>query len=155
MMFQSPQEATPAPKAHPSQAVLGVLTAQRAQAIWDNRSPFGELSMTDAERAAVRKVWSGMPGHTCFADALLRIARGEVKADQPVMIGTAVFTCGDEIVEQTPVYWGEKADSPQVLDRAKRSIEMLGMPATDPVMGCNTRLVKLASAKVTFYPRGH
>ena len=56
------------------------MSPERAQSIWDARHPFGELSMTDAERMAVRKVWSGMPGHTCLADALLRIARGEAVA---------------------------------------------------------------------------
>ena len=87
------------------------MSPQRAQEIWDTRLPFGELFMTDPERMAVRKVWSGMPGHTCFADALLRIARGEAVAEKPVMIGTAVFTYGDEIIEQVPVYAGETAGS--------------------------------------------
>lgn len=130
------------------------MSPKRAQAIWDARSPFGELSMTDAERASVKKVWSGMPGYTCFADALLRIASGEVVADEPPMIGTAVFTYGAEIIEQTPVYWGEMAGSEAVYARAKRSIEMLGMPATDPVCGCNARLAKLANATMKFYLSG-
>lgn len=131
------------------------MSPQRAQEIWDSRLPFGELSMTDAERMAVRKVWTGMPGHTCFADALLRIARGEADAVQPVMIGTAVFTYGDEIIEQTAVYEGEMAGTDAVYARARRSIQMLGMPATDPVHGCNARLIKLQTATVKFYPRGH
>ena len=130
------------------------MSPERAQQVWDSRSPFGELSLTDAERAAVRSVWKGMPGHTCFADALLRIARGQAIAVKPEMIGTAVFSYGDEIVEQTPVYAGESAGSPEVEARARRSIEMLGMPATDPVHGCNARLHKLHRARVTFYPRG-
>jgi hypothetical protein len=95
-----------------------------------------------------------MPGHTCFADALLRIARGEAETQCPVMIGTAVFTCGDEIVEQTPVYEGETAASDAVYARARRSIEMLGKPATDPVYGSIARLIKLQKASVKFYPRG-
>ena len=111
------------------------MTPQRAQQIWDNRLPFGELSISDAERLAVRKVWNGMPGHTCFADALLRIARGEAIAEKPAMIGTAVFTYGGEIIEQTPVY--------------------MGMPATDPVHGMNARLRKMALATLKFYPSGH
>ena len=131
------------------------MSPERAQAIWDTRLPFGELSMTDAERLAVRKVWSGMPGHTCFADALLRIAHGEAVAEKPAMVGTAVFTYGDEIIEQVPVYAGETAGSDAVHARAKRSIEVLGMPATDPVHGCNARLRKLALATVKFYPSGH
>lgn len=131
------------------------MSPERAQSIWDARQPFGELSMTDAERMAVRKVWSGMPGHTCFADALLRIARGEAVAEKPAMVGTAVFTYGDEIIEQVPVYAGETAGSDAVYARAKRSIEVLGMPATDPVHGANARLHKLAIAQVKFYPRGN
>ena len=131
------------------------MSPERAQAIWDARLPFGELSMTDAERLAVRKVWSGMPGHTCFAEALLRIAHGEAVAEKPAMVGTAVFTYGDEIIEQVPVYSGETAGSDAVHARAKRSIEVLGMPATDPVHGCNARLRKLALASVKFYPCGH
>jgi hypothetical protein len=38
--------------------------------------------MTDTEHEDVRNVWKQMPGHTCFADALLRIAnadKGECK----------------------------------------------------------------------------
>ena len=130
------------------------MSPERAQSIWDNRSPFGELSMTDAERLAVKAVWKGMPGNTCFADALLRIARNEVVAAQPIMIGTAVFSHGDEIIDQSPVYFGETAASASVRDRAERAITLLGMPATDPVHGCNARLHKLQSARVTFYPRG-
>lgn len=131
------------------------MSPERAQAIWDARHPFGELSMTDAERMAVRKVWSGMPGNTCFADALLRIARGEAVAEKPAMVGTAVFTYGDEIIEQVPVYAGETAGSDAVYARAKRSIEVLGMPATDPVHGANARLHKLTLATLKFYPCGH
>jgi hypothetical protein len=131
------------------------VSPERAQSIWDARHPFGELSMTDAERMAVRKVWSGMPGHTCFADALLRIAKGEAVAEKPAMVGTAVFTYGDEIIEQVPVYAGETAGCDAVYARAKRSIEVLGMPATDPVHGANARLSKLPQASLKFYPCGH
>jgi len=131
------------------------VSPERAQIIWDRSLPFGELSMSDAERLAVRSVWSGMPGHTCFADALLRIARGEAVAQRPAMIGTAVFTYGTEIIEQVPVYAGETAGSDAVYARAKRSIEMLGMPATDPVQGANARLRKLTQATLKFYPSGN
>lgn len=131
------------------------MSPERAQIIWDRSLPFGELSMSDAERLAVRSVWSGMPGHTCFADALLRIARGEAVAQRPAMIGTAVFTYGTEIIEQVPVYAGETAGSDAVYARAKRSIEMLGMPATDPVQGANARLRKLTQATLKFYPSGN
>lgn len=111
--------------------------------------------MSDAERLAVRKVWTGMPGHTCFADALLRIARGEAVAQWPAMIGTSVFTYGDEIIEQVPVYAGETAGSDAVYARAKRSIEMLGMPATDSIHGANVRLHKLTLATLKFYSCGN
>ena len=108
--------------------------------------------MSDAELLAVRKVWSGMPGHTCFADALLRIARGEAVAERPAMIGTAVFTYGDEIIEQVPVYWDETIEGPEVQLRARRSNETLGMPANDPVHGCNSRLAKFGNSRAVFYP---
>lgn len=72
-----------------------------------------------------------------------------------MMIGTAVFSCGDEIIEQVPVYEGEDTSSSSVHARARRSIEMLGMPATDPVHGCNARLIKFGMSSVKFYPRGH
>ena len=128
------------------------MSPERAQAIWDTRLPFGELSMTDAERLAVREVWSGMPGHTCFADALLRIAHGEAVAEKPAMVGTAVFTYCDEIIEQVPVYWDETIEGPEVQLRARRSIETLGMPANDPVHGCNSRLAKFGNSRAVFYP---
>lgn len=34
--------------------------------------------VTDAEDDYIHQVWDGMPGHTCYYDALLRIIRGEV-----------------------------------------------------------------------------
>ena len=33
--------------------------------------------LTPEEDADVRRVWDTMPGHTCYYDALTRIARGE------------------------------------------------------------------------------
>lgn len=33
--------------------------------------------MLPGERAEIVKVWKTMPGHTCFVDALYRIARGQ------------------------------------------------------------------------------
>lgn len=129
------------------------MSPERALAIWDARLPFGTLSMTEGERRAVWRVWKRMPGHTCFADALSRIARGE-EQEAAVLIGTAVFCNGPEIIEQTPVYWGESPDSEAVRQRAAHAIEVLGIPATDPVHGSNARLHKLRSATVTFYPRG-
>lgn len=130
------------------------MTPARAQQIWANRAPFGELEMTADERKYVRGIWVRMPGHTCFADALVRIANGQAEGIKP-MIGTAVFYNGDEIIVQVPVYEGEDINGSAVGARARRSIEMLGMPATDPVHGCNARLVKFGSASVKFYPLGH
>ena len=127
------------------------MTPQRAQEIWDARGPFGELSITPEEKAYVSGIWVRMPGHTCFADALLRIANCEV-GDQKPMIGSAAFYYGDELIEQTPVYWGETIEDSSVQARARRSIEMLRMPANDPVHGCNTRLAKFGNSRAVFYP---
>ena len=127
------------------------MSPERAQEIWDTRGPFGELSITPEEKAYVNGIWVRMPGHTCFADALLRIARGEV-GDQKPMIGSAAFYYGDEIIDQVPVYWGETIEGPEVQLRARRSIEMLGMPANDPVHGCNSRLAKFGNSRSVFYP---
>lgn len=56
------------------------MTPERANEIrrlgsrWSNYSSH----CTAEEDAYVRLVWSAMPGSTCWFDALLRIARGEV-----------------------------------------------------------------------------
>jgi hypothetical protein len=34
-------------------------------------------SMTNSERLEIMAKWRSMPGYTCFADALHRLARGE------------------------------------------------------------------------------
>lgn len=127
------------------------MTPQRAQEIWDTRGPFGELSITPEEKAYVSGIWVRMPGHTCFADALLRIARDELGNQKP-MIGTAAFYYGDELIEQVPVYLDEQIEDPSVQARARRGIEMLGMPANDPVHGCSTRLAKFGNSRAVFYP---
>ena len=124
---------------------------ERAQEIWDTRGPFGELSITPEEKAFVSGIWVRMPGHTCFADALLRIARDELGNQKP-MIGTAAFYYGDELIEQVPVYLDEQIEDPSVQARARRGIEMLGMPANDPVHGCSTRLAKFGNSRAVFYP---
>lgn len=55
---------------------------ERAQEIHDaSRSWFGpgpHQFMTDGEIAYVHEVWDTLPGHTCFMDALLRIARPDL-----------------------------------------------------------------------------
>lgn len=129
------------------------MTPERAQEIWETRGPFGELDLQPGEREVVQRVWMGMTGNTCFADALLKIANGLVEPTR-IRIGTAVFSNGAEILDQSPVYYGETADSLSVRERAIRAITMLGMPATDPVHGCNAKLAKLEHASVEFYPRG-
>ena len=65
------------------------ISAYRAQEIIDsiNRTPFGwerDISkdeergiMTRDERRAIIEFWNHMPPHTCFYDAIYRIARGE------------------------------------------------------------------------------
>ena len=127
------------------------MTPQRAQEIWDTRGPFGELSITPEEKAFVSGIWVRMPGHTCFADALLRIARDELGNQKP-MIGTAAYYYGDELIEQVPVYLDEQIEDPSVQARARRGIEMLGMPANDPVHGCSTRLAKFGNSRAVLYP---
>lgn len=55
-----------------------MVTQERAREIWRTKSSFGQMHVTPAEDAYIRKVWSIMPGHTCFADAVLRIANGQI-----------------------------------------------------------------------------
>lgn len=43
---------------------------------WQNSAGVNAL-FRPGERAEVMKKWDTMPGYTCFADALMRIARGE------------------------------------------------------------------------------
>ena len=129
------------------------MSPERAQEIWDSRGSFGELSITPEEQAYVNGIWARMPGHTCFADALLRIANGQANDVKP-LVGTAVFYHGNEIVEQVPVYLGELLDGPEVGARVRRSIEVLGMPASDPQHGANRRLALLGNSQCRFYPLG-
>lgn len=60
------------------------MTQQRASAIIEeakNKTEFGPWSdqltkvMTREERLEVNRVWDTMPGHTCFIDALFRVAK--------------------------------------------------------------------------------
>lgn len=63
------------------------MSPQRARELLDLRTTIGNVSMriidcgdirehmTDAENAAVLAKWRQMPGWTCYADALGRIAR--------------------------------------------------------------------------------
>jgi hypothetical protein len=57
-----------------------VLQAGRARYILDNSNewlgPSVDTFLTAAERAYVLNFWDGMPGNTCFIDALRRIAKG-------------------------------------------------------------------------------
>lgn len=65
--------------------VVAVMPAGRAQEIFrraQERASCGPWAdqidkvISDAERAAVNAVWEDMPGHTCFVDALNRVAGG-------------------------------------------------------------------------------
>lgn len=53
---------------------------QIAREIWTN-NPLGghrvEQTMTEAERQEIIKFWHTLPGHTCFFDAVNRMARGD------------------------------------------------------------------------------
>lgn len=53
------------------------LTPARAREIWQSRNAAGEVSCSAQEDAQVRAVWKTLPGHTCWMDALARIARGD------------------------------------------------------------------------------
>ena len=124
------------------------MTPNRAQSIL-NSSLNGSLSMTDAERASVQKAQVYNPNSN-FLNVLLKIAEGEIVAEDVQMVGIAVFCYGTEIIEQTPVYMGEHAGSEAVYARAVRHIETLAMPANDPVQG-NDKLQKLQRATMKFH----
>lgn len=53
-----------------------MVTKERAREIWQTRSAFGMFAVTPEEDRYIRQVWETMPGHTCWADALLRVANG-------------------------------------------------------------------------------
>ena len=53
------------------------MTPERAREIWDSRSPFGEVQVTPIEKAYINAIWRRMPGHCCWAEALLAIANGQ------------------------------------------------------------------------------
>lgn len=53
-----------------------MVTKERAREIWQTRSAFGMFAVTPEEDRYIRHVWESMPGNTCWADALLRIANG-------------------------------------------------------------------------------
>lgn len=131
------------------------MTPERAREIWQTRTAFGGVSCSAQEDAYVREIWRRMPGATCWAEALLAIANDAVPAERPPLIGTVVFSHGDQIIAQVPVYQGESPSDAIVGFRARRSVELLGMPATDPVHGCNRRLAMLGMSNARFYPRGH
>ena len=125
------------------------MTPNRAQSIL-NSSLNGSLSMTDAERASVQKAQVYNPNSN-FLNVLLKIAEGEIVAEDVQMVGIAVFCYGTEIIEQTPVYMGEHAGSEAVYARAVRHIETLAMPANDPVQGSDAKLQKLQRATMKFH----
>ena len=121
------------------------MSPNRAQSIL-NTCLDGQLSMTDAERASVQK--AQVYNQSSFLNVLLKIAEGEIVAEEAQMVGIAVFSYGPEIIEQTPVYMGEHAVSEAVYARAVRHIET--QPANDPVQG-NDKLQKLQRATMKFH----
>lgn len=89
-----------------------------------------------------------LDGDTAAVSAFLE----RMGAQRPV-IGTAVFTLGAMIVDQSPVYAGESVDSESVMERARRSVRMLGI-SSRPDMPPVSCLSLLERAEKTFYPRG-
>ena len=123
------------------------MSPNRAQSIL-NASINGSLTMTDAEQATVQRVL--MYHHnSSYLNILLRVAEGEIVAEDAQMVGVAVFSYGPEIIEQTPVYMGEAAGSEAVYARAVRHVE-LEMPANDQDQGC-AKLQKLQRATMKFH----
>lgn len=72
-----------------------MMTKERALYILKNRKAYGELKfrfqvivgntdelspdgITFGEHRYIKSVWSVMPGHTCYLDAIIRIAKGKV-----------------------------------------------------------------------------
>ena len=124
------------------------MSPNRAQSIL-NSSLNGSLSMTDAEQATVQRVL--MYHHnSSYLNILLRVAEGEIVAEDAQMVGVAVFSYGPEIIEETPVYMGEAAGSEAVYARAVRHLETLAMPANDQAQGCS-KLQKLQRATMKFH----
>ena len=58
------------------------MTAERAKEILKLGAQYSNYSdkMTEAEYREVMALWVTMPGHTCFYDALCRIANGIASA---------------------------------------------------------------------------
>lgn len=80
-----------------------MVTQERAQEIWQYRSNFGNFAVTPEEARYIREVWKSMPGHTCWADALLRIAKGgngeDVSLDN---VGDTLVVACYRFIEQPP-----------------------------------------------------
>jgi hypothetical protein len=80
-----------------------MVTKERAQEIWRNRSYFGTFLISPEEDRFIREVWATMPGHTCWADALLKIAKGgnEEFASMEDVADVLVVACY-RFIEQPP-----------------------------------------------------
>ena len=128
------------------------MTPERAQEILET-SHFGEVSISAEEKKYVNGVWVRMPGTSCFYDALVRIAKGEAEGIKP-MIGSVTFYNGNKTLAIVPVYLGEDPRGSIVSARARRSIETLGYPATDPESGCNVLLAMMGKAQMSFTELG-
>lgn len=122
------------------------MTPARAQEIWQNRSPFGEVDITPEEKSYVKSIWQCLVCGYCWMVALHWIANGQAGPD--ALIGSAVFTCQEGwVIEQTPVFRGESIDSPSVIDRARRHLHEIGQDLV-----CNERLVLFETSTAKFYP---
>lgn len=73
--------------------MLNLLSPERARQIWANRSPFGNLECSEFERQQIKLIWNAMPGNTCFADALLRIANGKTHDMEIFLMSDQPTTC--------------------------------------------------------------
>lgn len=55
------------------------MNQSRAKEIWETRTSFGSFTYTEEENAIVNSIWETMGGNSRWVDALLAIAKGEVK----------------------------------------------------------------------------
>lgn len=62
------------------------MTKQRASEVLAIGSNYGEYRkhMTETEISEVIALWNTMPGYTCFADAIIRIAKGTIGYNESV-----------------------------------------------------------------------
>ena len=71
-------------------------------------------------------------------DTVLRMLAREAKT----LIGSVVFRCGVETIDETPVYYGEAPDSDKIYERAQRACRIVNP----------TKVHLLAQCERRFYP---